>query len=525
MNRLENGAPQDRRNMPGMNNSQPYGADPNSMNQQQMPQYGVPHGQNGMPMYGGSNANQQSGLDWSQMFQAGAHQTLNEHPFHPPNRGQTQIGTKTGPNSSMGTTGCSSSDAHAPLLHKPSFRIMDAHIGLVTCMCCIGACYSDRLEPSVVREMMDNLWISMERDCLGAMPTSYSVDSGDEGASTADVQVLQALVLMSALHVWNGTSQQRTRARKAFPQVASQARRLGLLHHHGPGKPVQDWPTWADSEQRLRLMHGIIMCDTVWALYCNIPPQFEPFEVQLPLPCDEALWSARTESDWASITRTRQSPSSLHGDQPEFDLALRTLLHPLYRISKGSTSTGGKWVLLFAVMALTWRAQRGGFWGNLHQDDPFLPAFNGQCLDPQSYLVLSGALDKVKSILDEDAPSTSAAGQGPEGCIHTDTILSYWIAKRLLTYKLPDDPELSEEACFMRVLQLMDGIRAWVVNNGEAKGEKLELVGEIKEHEDSTLNMTDFFGNAPAEQATLEQHQPQIENGTIGGKRKKTCYD
>ena len=574
MNRLENGAPQDRRNMPGMNNSQPYGADPNSMNQQQMPQYGVPHGQNGMPMYGGSNANQQSGLDWSQMFQAGAHQTLNEHPFHPPNRGQTQIGTKTGPNSSMGTTGCSSSDAvvysewgipssvenpytqlsnqilnffyppneaidphltgmnlhlspenvdnfighfdkfhqHAPLLHKPSFRIMDAHIGLVTCMCCIGACYSDRLEPSVVREMMDNLWISMERDCLGAMPTSYSVDSGDEGASTADVQVLQALVLMSALHVWNGTSQQRTRARKAFPQVASQARRLGLLHHHGPGKPVQDWPAWADSEQRLRLMHGIIMCDTVWALYCNIPPQFEPFEVQLPLPCDEALWSARTESDWASITRTRQSPSSLHGDQPEFDLALRTLLHPLYRISKGSTSTGGKWVLLFAVMALTWRAQRGGFWGNLHQDDP-LPSrvwimehggvkmetdpVNGQCLDPQSYLVLSGALDKVKSILDEDAPSTSAAGQGPEGCIHTDTILSYWIAKRLLTYKLPDDPELSEEACFMRVLQLMDGIRAWVVNNGEAKGEKLELVGEIKEHEDSTLNMTDFFGNAP----------------------------
>ena len=389
---------------------------------------------------------------------------------------------------------------------------MDAHIGLVTCMCCIGACYSDRLEPSVVREMMDNLWISMERDCLGAMPTSYSVDSGDEGASTADVQVLQALVLMSALHVWNGTSQQRTRARKAFPQVASQARRLGLLHHHGPGKPVQDWPAWADSEQRLRLMHGIIMCDTVWALYCNIPPQFEPFEVQLPLPCDEALWSARTESDWASITRTRHSPSSLHGDQPEFDLALRTLLHPLYRISKGSTSTGGKWVLLFAVMALTWRAQRGGFWGNLHQDDP-LPSrvwimehggvkmetdpVNGQCLDPQSYLVLSGALDKVKSILDEDAPSTSAAGQGPEGCIHTDTILSYWIAKRLLTYKLPDDPELSEEACFMRVLQLMDGIRAWVVNNGEAKGEKLELVGEIKEHEDSTLNMTDFFGNAP----------------------------
>jgi hypothetical protein len=40
------------------------------MNQQQMTGYSMPPAQNGLPMYGGSNTNPPSGLDWSQMFQA-----------------------------------------------------------------------------------------------------------------------------------------------------------------------------------------------------------------------------------------------------------------------------------------------------------------------------------------------------------------------------------------------------------------------------------------------------------------------
>jgi hypothetical protein len=71
LGRLDNGNNADRRNMNGqvMGASQPYGADPN-MNQQQMTGYSMPPAQNGLPMYGGSNTNPPSGLDWSQMFQA-----------------------------------------------------------------------------------------------------------------------------------------------------------------------------------------------------------------------------------------------------------------------------------------------------------------------------------------------------------------------------------------------------------------------------------------------------------------------
>ena len=98
MGRLENSNGTDKRNVPGaVMGPQSYGGDvSSSLSNHQMPNYSMPHGQNGMPMYGGSNATQQSGLDWSQMFQAGAHQTF-PNPSLPPNDGQTQTVTKTEP--------------------------------------------------------------------------------------------------------------------------------------------------------------------------------------------------------------------------------------------------------------------------------------------------------------------------------------------------------------------------------------------------------------------------------------------
>lgn len=620
MNRLENGGPQDRRSMPGMGNPQPYGGEvQNSMNQQPMPNYSMPPGQNGMPMYGGSNANQQSGLDWSQMFQAGAHQTLNRHPFHPPNRGQTQIGTKTGPNTATRTTDCSSSDTvvyskwgipsntespysqlssqilnffyppneaidphltgmnlhfspdniqdfigqydkfhdHAPLLHAPSFRIMEAHASLATSMCCIGACYSDRVEPSIVREMMDSLWVAMERDCH-VMSGASSQDVGSRHPTKADTEELQAALLTSVLHVWNGTPEQRHRARKTFPRVASEARRLNLLHaprsslhsqlcqgRLGAGNrqpQSNDWMAWCEEEQRIRLMHGIFMCDTMWAVYCNAPPQFDPFEIHLPLPCDDAAWSAEKLEDWASALGIHEGADEVNPhrhQQPEFDLALKALLHPSHRVGERRTDTLGKWVLLYALISLIWRAQRDGRTVHLTGEplpsrdwivpsDPvkheYVPvdAFPN-CLDPQSATVLSDALGKIKANWVEDSVdvplhsvSVCISGDG----VSRNAVLSYWIAKRLLSCGQPDDPGLAPEASFMRVWRLVKAIKGWVFNGGESKGEKLETVGDASEEhgiEDSTLNMADFFDDAPRGADDTGAAPVKTESGTVGG--------
>lgn len=65
----------------------------------QLANYNMSASQNGMPMFAGQNANPQSGLDWSSMFQAGAHPTYtNHHQNFPANTGQTQSGIKHEPN-------------------------------------------------------------------------------------------------------------------------------------------------------------------------------------------------------------------------------------------------------------------------------------------------------------------------------------------------------------------------------------------------------------------------------------------
>ncbi|KAG5996047.1 hypothetical protein E4U43_002926 [Claviceps pusilla] len=286
------GGHQDRNNMaPSMGAPQPYGANvSNSMNNPQMSNYNLPPGQNGMPMYGGSNGNQQSSIDWSQMFQSGAHPSLNNNLFHSPNRGQTQIAAKTGPNHDSGATDCSSSDTvryslwgiptniqtsysqlsnqilnflyppneaidptltgmnlyfspdntkvfidqyihfhhHIPILHPSTLRIIDAHPGLAACMCCIGACYSKRVALSDVQEMMEALWTAMERDCR-VMSKDSMHDADIAEVTEASIQELQAVLLTSILHLVNGTPQQRQRALQNSPMMAAQARRLGLL--------------------------------------------------------------------------------------------------------------------------------------------------------------------------------------------------------------------------------------------------------------------------------------------------------
>lgn len=110
MNRLED-ANDDRRNGPVMAPSaqQQYNGNvPTSMATNINPQlagYNMQQSQNGVPMFnGGSNSNQQSGLDWQAMFQqqGGAHHTYSRQQMSStPNNGQPQTAIKTEPNLEM----------------------------------------------------------------------------------------------------------------------------------------------------------------------------------------------------------------------------------------------------------------------------------------------------------------------------------------------------------------------------------------------------------------------------------------
>lgn len=609
MGRLDNTNGSDRRSMTGqvpMGASQPYGG--NEVPGQQMPNYPMPSGQNGMPMYGGSNSNQQSGgLDWSQMFQAGAHQTYVNNTF-PPNLGQTQTAIKTEhdfvePRPTHADAGDPSlysnwempsnvhnpytklSDQilnffyppsqavapdlaginlyfspenvkdfldnythfhiHTPVIHVPTFKVLEAYTGLLAAMCCIGACYSQRVEATHVREMMDFLWSALERDCK--LLSSSGSQAFNNPLTPHDTEHFQALLITAILNLWNGTPHQRERARQAFPILSSHARQLNLQYvsrdaslfsplHQADFDASQftidnfDWDAWVEQEKRIRVMLGIYLGDVAMGLFFNRPASLDTFELYVPLPSDDAAWDAKTREDCLAALGLTASISSNGADlvgtrratQPEVKWAVLTLLHSSIQIQPGSTNLYGKFVLIHAIMALIRRAQTEGHEMELLNPGPLPPSDwavpgkpsdgratpvkgAGQGISHANLISLSTALDKFKYNWDVDMmsqfpPANAVVANPKRSGFSRDGIHFYWLAKYNLKYTSSSDLQLVPEDRLMQVLQLLKSVRTWVMNDGASRGEELGSIGEIDEHygtTDLTLDMAKLFTPLP----------------------------
>lgn len=453
---------------------------------------------------------------------------------------------------------------HTPLLHVATFKIMEAYTGLLAGMCCIGACYSDRVTASNVREMMDFLLVALERDCRMMSPAELHNPHHGGTATRRDVEELQAVVLMCMLLLWNGTPQQRDRARQIHPLLAANARKFNLL------KPSVDpslfsplhqidlnssnfeasqfnWETWIEQERRIRLMLGIFLTDSAMGLYFNLYAQFDAFEISLPLPSDDAAWDAVTAHDCSIALGLHGHEAALEKNrygtqrpkQPEMDSALKALLHTSYQIQPGSTNLYGKFVLIHAIMTLIRRAQVDGnaaqlnYYGTPPPRDWMVSAGGnsgratpvdemGQSIDPQSLKALSVALDKFKANWDVDMvnqfpPLTPGTNNPRRHGFSRDGIHFYWLAKYMLKHTRPAELQMPPDARFVQVMQLLKSLRAWVMSDGASRGEEFGSVGEIDDQygaKDLTLDMAKLFKPLPkvVEDAGTPSVETEVDN-------------
>ncbi|CAJ2513802.1 Uu.00g019210.m01.CDS01 [Anthostomella pinea] len=612
----------DRRSMTGG-----YSGDvPNSMSSNINPQlanFNMPPNQNGM-MYQPSGSAQQSGLDWSQMFQQPGAQHTYTNSF-PPNIGQSQTAVKIEPNlpseRTNGTPGPASTDGndrslffshwdtqpsqdafrhlsaqiinffyppgtvvgnqsaavnhfflpanikvflesyshfhvHFSFLHIPTFHIMNAYIGLIAAMCCIGACYSDRVDPVLIRDVMSILNITLERDCnslsgAGAQPP-FKVETGRDKRST---EKLQALVLMACLLIWNGTPLQRETARRTFPVVAAIARSSDLLQVkrdsslysvlHQPNLDLQsltqshfDWTAWVEQEGLIRLMHMIYLEDVARGLYFNCEPLFDAFEIRIPLPADDAAWDAESADECAralnlygsDVVKVANPDGSQRSKQPELDRVLKALLHGTIQIQPGSTNLYGKFILIHALVAQIRRAMVEGTLAGLNgsvtplrQNDWVVsggseagsghastnnsgrgtPVPGSRSISPQAYKSLCTALDKWKQYWDMDMAiqfPPSVSNPRRHGFSRDGTHF-FWLAKWLIKNTAPGDMQQPPDRRFAQVMHLLKSVKAWVESDGASRGEELGSVGEISNDygvNDLTLDITHLFSPLPS---------------------------
>ncbi|KAI0011277.1 fungal-specific transcription factor domain-containing protein [Xylariaceae sp. FL0662B] len=622
MSRMDDNSNRDRRSMTGGYNGDVSNSMSSNINPQ-LANFNMPPSQNGMPMYGASGSNQQSGLDWAQMFpQPGAQQHTYVNQF-PPNVGQNQTAIKTDPNVAPerpnGMPGAAPNDVHnrslffshwelppsaqdhyqqlssqilsffyppgtvytnqtdgmqsffSPanvrdfldayshfhvhfsFLHIPTFRIMEAYTGLIAAMCCIGACYSNRVASPHVKETMNFLKIALERDCnLFGSNGAQTAFRFENGGDKRDIERLQALILLTGLLIWNGTPIQRESAQRLFPLVADIARKFNLLQVrsgspaysilHQPNLALQtvnpghfDWAAWIEQEMRIRLMYMIYLFDVTRGLYFNYDPQFDSFEIHLPLPSDDAAWEAESAVECAQAlnlygpdaAKAKNPDGSQRSKQPELDLALRALLHGSYQIHPGSTNLYGKFIMIHALLAQIRRAQVEGSLialegpgAPLSQNDWVITegsetgsgnvsANNSRRGTPvagmsaSTYKTISRALDKFKSYWDMDMaiqfpPSVSNPRRYG---FSRDGIHFFWLAKWMIKNPSLADFQSLPDNRFRQVIQLLKSAKAWVVSDGVSRGEELGSVGDIDNEfgvANLTLDMAQVFKPLPS---------------------------
>ncbi|KAI1823109.1 hypothetical protein F4861DRAFT_531806 [Xylaria intraflava] len=624
MSRMDDAANRDRRNMPTGYNGEVSNSMSSNINPQ-LANFNMPPNQNGgLPIYGASGSNQQSGLDWSQMFQQPGAQPTHTYntTFPSPNIGQNQTAAKAEPNltpeRSNGTPGTPPTDGtdrplfimnwepqmsmqdgcqqlstqiinffyppgsyvrpenstihhffhpenlsvflqsfihfhiHFSFIHVPTFRIMETYPGLAAAMCCTGACYSNRVDPALVREVTTFLNIALERDCaLAESQTPFKVENSKDKVG---LEKLQALILMSCLLIWNGTPIQRETARRLFPAVASIVRCSDLLHiqkepnlsvlHH-PNLDLQksvtqpfDWTVWVEQEKRIRLMHTVYLLDVARGLYFNLDPQLDAFEVTIPLPADDAAWEAQSGEECAGAlnmfgsdaVKKANPDGSQRSKQPELNLILRAMLDSSIQIQPGSTNIWGKFILIQAILALIRRAQVEGNLAGLGESTTLLrqsdwvvmgssdtgnthaglenierntPVSGIQSISPELYRSFSTALDKWKSYWDMDMaiqfpPSVlnprryGFSREGPH---------FFWLAKLFLRTPRLSAVQMGPDQRLTQVLQLLKTVTTWAETDGASRGEEPDSAGVTNPEyavSNLTLEMAQFFKPLPS---------------------------
>ncbi|GAB7363677.1 hypothetical protein MBLNU230_g4246t2 [Neophaeotheca triangularis] len=449
---------------------------------------------------------------------------------------------------------------HWPIIHMPTFKLTDANDGLVMAMICVGAIYSPKFNVDQVRQMMEFVAQTVKNKS-NTYQRALSGQTEGLGNSSWDIEEFQALVMIQCMFMWNGDTHQREAARNEFPTLCHIAKSMRLmqtaepghyayssLHHtHGSSDPAFDrfnfcWRGWLEQEKRSRAMYLLFLLDAAMAIYFNCRPQFDPLEIRLPLPSDDAAWDARDhrecvnalglnghEAQQRNLTGTRKSR------QPGMREAMRTLLEPNATFQPGATNAYSKFVLIHALNTKIINVQRQlnspdgafpGFSFGLGSSAPATPLSQNDWLEQhnggasgsnsghgtptadgfgpaianvqaqQEKKRLDKALNKWKRTWDQDTeiqypPSHLAKRFG----FSRDGVHFFFLGRSFLQSSRPQDWTATADQRFTQTMALLKKIKQFVMHDN-SRGLDLGSVGDIDETygtDNLTLNMKLLF--------------------------------
>ncbi|KAI5366089.1 hypothetical protein Slin14017_G037290 [Septoria linicola] len=455
---------------------------------------------------------------------------------------------------------------HWPILHMPTFKLTNANNNLVLAMLCIGAVYSPELGVHQTRQLMEFVKSTVYANCsiYNRTLTGQTEGLGDQ---SFEVEELQALSMLQTTFTWHGDAAQRQGARAEFPMLARIAKAMNLCesapagHHaysllhntrHSQAGQYQmqnwNWSSWLEQEKRNRVLYQLLVTDAAMVMYFNSTPLFDPLEIRLMLPADDAAWDATSPQDCANAlglngpqAQGRNMTGTRKPVQPNMRDAMRTLLDQYASLSPGTTNVYSKFMLVHALIIRIVNCQKAllgpdqpvqPFTLNLNGSTPATPLSQNDWLEqhnsgssrPQSAnnsghgtptevhspkqqnamaaqqekKRLGQALEKWKRSWDADMelqyPPTHF--QQRRFGFSRDGVHFFYLGRSFLQSQQASDFTLPADMRFKRVMALLKRIKSMVVGDNETKGQDIGSVGDIDDQyglDNLTLDMKLLF--------------------------------
>lgn len=254
-----------------------------------------------------------------------------------------------------------------PILHRPTFSAETCPDLLLLAMMCLGACCLERIHDA------ETVYHCSELSFYTAYHIRWEVFKDAEFRPTAKLWTFQTMLLLELFEKMYSTRELHERAHIHHATTLTVMRRGssligrsaidssadhddptrtppgpdGSINTSGQNTPDASWNRWITAEATRRVAFAAFVIDSTHATLFGHAAVMSPHDIRLPLPCDEALWSATSS---AEVQRVEASLAA-NGFKPSSFLdGLKKTLHG----QRVRTNTFGRMILMAGLLNVSW---------------------------------------------------------------------------------------------------------------------------------------------------------------------------
>lgn len=238
--------------------------------------------------------------------------------------------------------------AQMPILHQPTFSAENTHDYLLLAVMAIGAAYLNRAHGRQVTDAAARLATFI------AWHLRWQVFMHNDFHPPAKLWVFQTLLLLEIYEKMNATRMLHERSHIHYATTINLMRRGTALIETGnqdawrtPTTPEEWWSRWITAEATRRAAFAAFYLDAVNATMFGHAAMMVVHEIRLPLPCDDALWSATSAAEVGRVE------ASLHAN----GVKTTTFLDGLKKTLTGRrvrTNNFGRMILAAGLLSVSW---------------------------------------------------------------------------------------------------------------------------------------------------------------------------